>query len=428
MTNAKERYQERSLSSRCLIITEQRVFFQCQSRVWREDLVEENPGGPATLSDLYEQIFSEPFHDSKMQNMLDGDIRETFSQGFHREDAFIQYAFSVSDITGRRLTYHADALNAFSGIGKVMARKMKASLVEGLPDSRIDWAILWRPHRSTQRRSMFPSWSWAGWTSRADYHGVIANEAGAEGDRVLSMRRWILWRKLLPGKKIFDCLGPVATRENPWSRSQGTNPFDQDERRPLRWHFRPEALPSQTPTTPTEAFPQAPYTLLHFWTLSAFFELRILASEKGGLADRHGVHCGRIYLHHPRDDCEDGDLYEIIALSQSAENRSSPDGETSIDEPIITDRVRPIARDPSFSSVPPDAPEEGKYWGVSNSDEGHYGQYMTDRRQHLLLKYNVMVIEWHGEVAERIGIGEIDATAMNRSCAPGCSWKEIILG
>lgn len=430
-----ERYQEKCLSPRCLIFTDQQVFFQCQSRVWREDIVEENAEGAA--SDLYERAFSEQFSDSTVQIMLDGDVMGALNTDPRQENAFVLYTFSIADFTGRHLTYHSDALNAFSGIGKVMALKMKAFLIEGLPNTWFDQAILWRSCKAAQRRSMFPSWSWAGWTGGAGYHNVLSDYGGIEGDRIRPIRKWITWYKrstdqaagaatIVASQRQLG-INPSRPLEIAWDRSEGSNPYDEHERRPLRWHYKPKALPSQPQLAQTKTCLPARYTLLHFHTLSTYLKLKIWGAQRAGLFDCYGASCGEVVLDNS-SNCKDGEVYEFIALSQPAGRASSLDRKAVIDEPIITDRMRPLLRDPSFSSVPPDAPEDGKYWGVSNSDEGFFGQYMTNERQHLLLKYNVMVIEWHGEIAERVGIGEIDATAMDRSCTPGCSWKEIILG
>lgn len=41
---------------------------------------------------------------------------------------------------------------------------------------------------------------------------------------------------------------------------------------------------------------------------------------------------------------------------------------------------------------------------------------------------NVMVIEWKGDVAERVGIGIIRALSLKTALDPGPQWREITLG
>ncbi|KAK0641917.1 hypothetical protein B0T16DRAFT_420727 [Cercophora newfieldiana] len=42
--------------------------------------------------------------------------------------------------------------------------------------------------------------------------------------------------------------------------------------------------------------------------------------------------------------------------------------------------------------------------------------------------YHVMVIEWHGKVAEWRGLGTVLKSAVHQSFSPGPVWKEIVLG
>ena len=43
-------------------------------------------------------------------------------------------------------------------------------------------------------------------------------------------------------------------------------------------------------------------------------------------------------------------------------------------------------------------------------------------------KYAVMLIEWHGEWAERVAVGSIEKRNLAQALEPGPVWKEIILG
>jgi hypothetical protein len=43
-------------------------------------------------------------------------------------------------------------------------------------------------------------------------------------------------------------------------------------------------------------------------------------------------------------------------------------------------------------------------------------------------KYMVMLIEWHGECAERVSVGSIEKHDLHEALGEGPIWKEIILG
>jgi len=61
--------------------------------------------------------------------------------------------------------YPEDILNAFTGIQTEMSRMFDWSFVAGLPSSLLDFALLWTPVTTMERRItdfQQPSWSWSG--------------------------------------------------------------------------------------------------------------------------------------------------------------------------------------------------------------------------------------------------------------------------
>jgi hypothetical protein len=78
-----------------------------------------------------------------------------------------QYMGTVPDYTRRTLSFGADILNAFLGIGNVFARAMKTSLVYGLPERYLAQVLLWECDETGERRNDAPpdtpSWCWAAW-------------------------------------------------------------------------------------------------------------------------------------------------------------------------------------------------------------------------------------------------------------------------
>ena len=43
-------------------------------------------------------------------------------------------------------------------------------------------------------------------------------------------------------------------------------------------------------------------------------------------------------------------------------------------------------------------------------------------------RYKVMLIEWHGEWAERVAVGSIGKEDLDQALGDGAVWKEIVLG
>ena len=72
------------------------------------------------------------------------------------------YTRSVELYTSMVLRFDYDILSAFNGIGNMVGKALGSTFVYGLPNSHFDWALLWEPQDSPQRRNptRFPSWSW----------------------------------------------------------------------------------------------------------------------------------------------------------------------------------------------------------------------------------------------------------------------------
>lgn len=69
-------------------------------------------------------------------------------------------------------------MNAFAGISRILEHRFKSTLYYGIPQTALDFLLLWQPDDDQQRRLVqeggvsclhSPSWSWAGWTGRVAY-------------------------------------------------------------------------------------------------------------------------------------------------------------------------------------------------------------------------------------------------------------------
>jgi hypothetical protein len=118
------------------------------------------------------------------------------------------YTKVVEPYTRRNLTKKWDILAAFSGIYRMLERKMKTKFVFGLPASHFDLAILWQSEKVVNRRIIqkedarnlsdseneFPSWSWCGWESSPIlYDTSTLDSIFRDTNAWLSDHAWITW-------------------------------------------------------------------------------------------------------------------------------------------------------------------------------------------------------------------------------------------
>jgi hypothetical protein len=87
-----------------------------------------------------------------------------------------------------------------------------------MPESLLDYALLWVPTELSQRRlqqpeNRFPSWSWAGWHVEVDYETILRTEIGFE-PYVADME------SLIHRLSIYDWHGP--------RRVQSSVPVNED--------------------------------------------------------------------------------------------------------------------------------------------------------------------------------------------------------
>lgn len=69
----------------------------------------------------------------------------------------------IQEFTSRSLTYEQDFEAAFAGATEVIASTFPGGLLHGLPVFFFDIALLWRQGFEKARRTEKPSWSWTGW-------------------------------------------------------------------------------------------------------------------------------------------------------------------------------------------------------------------------------------------------------------------------
>lgn len=144
------------------------------------------------------------------------------------------YSDHVQAYSSRKLTYHSDALNAFTGIQKALRGFMGGTTFwYGLPAAAFDWALLWDQPigQRLTRREGFPSWTWAGWTG-----AVVLPSAKASADEQdwLRRRTWIDWHIIneegnhVPIWKSPSVGDPTPREVSETSRSGSEDEFSVD--------------------------------------------------------------------------------------------------------------------------------------------------------------------------------------------------------
>jgi hypothetical protein len=204
-------YQERLLSKRLLIFTDETIFSQCKSVLAGEDLV---------LADKNESKISWPGLELSLDCTTSTESAQYIDQFRMQGDelfddsCFGEYTAVVEEYSKRHLTLDSDMLAAFSGLSRGFAWALRTDLLWCLPESRIDAALLWEKdflsdrnphfHRRRPTSVRFPSWTWAGWKGAVKYQPRTCDSTKVE-----YIRPCVGWFALKNGK--LSLLGPACS-------------------------------------------------------------------------------------------------------------------------------------------------------------------------------------------------------------------------
>jgi hypothetical protein len=162
--------QEAVLSPRCLYFAEEQAYYECNILQACESLDDSNSllhsaGELELVPKLLEDPrgnFMSPFLDATTLRV--SDIKEYGSRAYEK---------LLELYTARTLSLDADALNAFSAIlDRLEKMSLRSGFIWGIPRHKFKSFLLWvrRGSRGLERRSTFPSWSWAGWKGYMKYY------------------------------------------------------------------------------------------------------------------------------------------------------------------------------------------------------------------------------------------------------------------
>jgi hypothetical protein len=416
-------FQERILSTRCLIFVADRVYWQCRDATASEDIVNDSRESSWSVDMLYN-----PLH-------VLGDNGD-WSDG---DRAIRAYLRCVEEYTPRQLAQPDDMLLAFQSVGQLLCKSLKTDLLYGLPSAFLDLALLWEfkeaPSKSQRRQVYirgFPTWSWSGWEGPVTYRtstlaGILSNVS-----HWISERTWISWyvrdrynisrllhksgrESLTSSIKLDNTLSMLKT-EGKWThnrtREVATGSQQQQQfSHPVKWPDRNRSMffksvPNlefdmmDVDREDSEDLEQRDTKYLQFWTWSGFFRLLHkplpTSSNLGpglsrfGILDDRNDFCGTIILPDQWagrlvQDSSIDPVYELVAISEAK----------------------------NF------APEEFDGWTYYIPKEKEESKWD--------LWYVLLVEKINDVVVKRVGLGKVFQDAFENSCSPGKEWREFIM-
>jgi len=301
-----------------------------------------------------------------------------------------QYEGLIQSYSGLSLTKDSDIYDAFAGITRYFKTELKVNLCHGIPDAYFDWFLLWISLAPQKRRQRTPSWSWSGWFGQSwPNMWNWYNRSIIRVRKAIQQRTWIIWYQRRAHNSEESVLvwtpdaSPLSGPRNFYG-GQVTKRFPFDCTRtlptPRKLVGAPEYFEDTHNPTPGSGF-------LQFWTVSVVFKLNKPTSKDNavgprntrsrlGIFGRDGRELGIVFVNPEWSDINVPKDHEFILLCEGRDDRAQN--------------------------------------GKMDHEEGW--------------KFKVMLIEWHGDWAERVSVGSIEKKDLNQALGTGPVWKEIILG
>ncbi|PPQ96059.1 hypothetical protein CVT26_004691 [Gymnopilus dilepis] len=302
-----------------------------------------------------------------------------------------QYEGLIQSYSGLSLTFDTDIYHGFAGLARYFSTALRAELCHGIPDAYFDWFLLWYPLEVQRRRGTAPSWSWSGWYGQSwpnMWNWYTRDRAKVR--KALRYRTWIIWyqRKAHDSDEFHRVWTPktrsttMTPRNFYGSHVRSRFPFDcsQTSPTPRTLTRAPDYIEDSHNRKPGSGF-------LQFWTVSATFKIDKSKSREGkpgpknhntrmGIFGRDRRELGVVFVEPGWGEANRKKKHEFILLCEGRDVRA----------------------------------ENGRF-----DDEPGW-------------RYKVMLIEWHGEWAERVAVGSIGKEDLDQALGDGAVWKEIVLG
>ena len=172
-------FQEEMLARRQLTFTSNEVIF-------------ESAEGEST--EQFHDLSSRSPHTELRDETDPHSTQSTLQRRFSSGKTFEEYTYLISEYSARQMSYSTDALNAIEGVLAYLKSRFPGGFAYGLPYAYLNMALIWEPFGPVKRRRhptsgapIFPSWSWAGWECKVSYNN--AQESRAKGILEFTDRR-----------------------------------------------------------------------------------------------------------------------------------------------------------------------------------------------------------------------------------------------
>jgi hypothetical protein len=391
--------QEKALSKRKLVFTNQQVYWDCWSATWLEETVLENVSNP-TFSRTPAKAGAE-----------DLDLVLAWREYYRVYRAMVQAYMH------RGFTFQSDILNGFSGVSQALAAIHNDDFHWGLPVSRFDWALSWRliggGTRNDARHPLlsinslphhvrFPSWSWTAWGGSPSSSWIIWMSSSR---RLQGEPEIVFYRECENGELVkieHDCRNRrfVNARTQKFIDASGLLGLRK------KWKGQPQTISEATQIVSAK---QGDTGRLHFWTSSA--TLYIKRSAQGHSPDTPYSDLPGYSLLLPKQDGE-GFVTSHISIESSAHL-------PFWDPNVMTDLPRPVLEHIEGEDYTDILIKEfiivGRSRWVAAPEPSRCRTYLS-----------ALIVEREGDVAFRIGEAVIEesvwASLGNRE------WKRVILG
>ena len=378
-------YQEKELCKRFLVFSQTHVSFQCNRTVFKED------SGLRDIAIVGGRALR---------------IRE------ERQPVWNSYRRAVVEYTKRNLTNASDMINTFLAFASLLRPGFKGDFLFGLPETELDFALLWQPKSCIRRRidpengnSLFPSWSWAGWIGEVEYKW---NKHQLDDSSRVDWQCWDNNGGNLCFRTSEELRAPRCGDYGDWKyvpNSRGT-PYYYQPQNPDIWCLHP--------TAPKDS--RAGYVLIQpgshhltFRAYTAFFGIKSTTRtlpinnlgedryiiQKLGIFDHDGWLAGTIHDRWHRETLQ-SKKHEFMCLSRRRYNQMD-------DGPVPQSIEEDFKGTPSRVTLYPFEKDTGALL-----DDFDYRRYNQHRPWPL---YNVMMIGWEKGVGFRVAIGVIHVSA-----------------
>lgn len=433
-------FQEQIMSRRRLVFTDSRIYLQCECRVYREDFCPDKP-------DVVCHLLQDSDRATSLSSYFGSKTGRVFGPGGG-------YERLVSNYLTRSLTKDDDIFRAFSGVLNLLETKLSFKFIAALPVNRLDSSIIFTTKRTATRRESFPSFSWLGWKGEVNWPESEHTQHPFLSQAVADKKEWFLsdtyieWYEGGTGmrpKVVANGLRPAYSwllTLLPKLRPQDDS-RDNVERdlmgRPINYKWRSrkgKEVATEADEEETDVEDGESGRSENRSSIRETLPLRSIDTQDGwatGSLNQLGIErpyllfqavTVQVLLYDQDGFIQSDDDFRYVSLK-------TLDGETVgfvtvSDQLIFTDGVTATAV--VLSNIPHDngVARSRIYGGRPGDDTVLFGpsEYEAQLQHMLKSAYNIMLIEWMGQVSERIGAGFMIRSAVKSSQA---TWRDIIL-